>query len=61
MRSIKEEVIDIFMRRDGMTREEAIEEINYISDEINCLDYDEVEDFLLYDYGLEMDYIMAFV
>lgn len=61
MRSAKEEVIDIFMRRDNMTREEAIEEINYISDEINCLDYDEVEDFLLYDYGLEMDYIHAFV
>lgn len=52
----------VLMKRDGMTEEEAREELKYVKEEINdliaCGDYEGVEDLLMYDYGLEMDYIL---
>ena len=51
----------VLMKRDGLTEEEAREEKNYaketIADLVACGYYDEVEDFLIGEYGLEMDYI----
>lgn len=52
----------VLMNRDGMTREEAKAErkrareefYNYIND---GADYDDIEDMLCGDYGLEMDYL----
>jgi len=52
----------VLMKRDGMTEEEARAELEYVKEEINdlvaCGDYEGVEDLLMYDYGLEMDYIL---
>lgn len=56
----------VMMKRDGMTREEAREEREMISDEITSaiesgVSYSEIEDILLYDCGLEMDYIFDLI
>lgn len=58
-------IMKIFMERDGMTKEEAIEEYNILSGEVwSALEdaedlfegSEEVEDILA-DYGLEPDYL----
>lgn len=61
-----EEVIRILMRRDGMTREAAVELCFDTREEIFQAiqageSYDEVEDILMYNLGLEPDYIMNFL
>ena len=60
-----EEVIQILMRRDGLTREEAIEEINEFKQEANILmkkgRFWEVEEFLMDYLSLEPDYLMALI
>lgn len=61
-----EEIIRILMRRDGMTREAAVELCFDTREEIFQAiqageGYDEVEDILMYNLGLEPDYIMNFL
>ena len=55
----------VLMKRDGMTEEEAKEELNYAREEVAELvafeDYEGVEDFLAGEYGLEMDYIFDLI
>lgn len=58
------EVIKILMNRDGLTYEEAREEYEITQEEIleSIADgYGDVEDILLGNLGLEMDYIFAFI
>lgn len=56
----------VLMRRDNMSREEAKRERKRAREEFyrmmdECASYDEVEDMLAGDYGLEMDYIMDLI
>lgn len=58
------EIIKILMNRDGLTYEEAREEYEITQEEIleSIADgYGDVEDILLGNLGLEMDYIFAFI
>lgn len=58
------EVIKILMNRDGLTYEEAREEYEITQEEILesiAGGYGDVEDILLGNLGLEMDYIFAFI
>lgn len=54
-------VVKVLMDRDGLTQEEATNQVNevreMISDAAGCGDYDEVEDIMYSELGLEMDYI----
>lgn len=56
-----EEVITILMRRDGISREEAIEAIEDCRDQINYFcargDYATAEDTIMTELGLEPDYL----
>ena len=57
-------VIKILMDRDGLTYEQAKEEFKATQEEIleSIADgYDDVEDILLGNLGLEMDYIFDFI
>lgn len=59
------EVIKIFMERDGMTKREAVEHFKELRKEVAEIineggSYDEVEDLLLCD-RLEMDYVFYFI
>ena len=57
-------VIKILMDRDGLTYEQAKEEFKATQEEIleSIADgYDDVEDILLCNLGLEMDYIFDFI
>lgn len=58
-----EEIISILMRRDGLTRKEAIREIkNFIADARQAIEEGreyEVEDILASDLGLEPDYLFS--
>ena len=52
----------VLMERDGMTEEEARAETRAVASEIHEAlsiggSYEDIEDILLYDLGLEMDYI----
>lgn len=55
------EIIDILMKRDGVTKEEARnilqETREMINDAIASGNFDEVEDIVYSELGLEMDYI----
>ena len=55
-------VVSILMKRDGYTKEEAIEIVNDCREEMQEAiadgDYDLAEDILACDLGLEPDYIM---
>ena len=55
-----EKVIKIFMDRDGLSRDEAVDQLNeirwLIERALHSGSNDEVEDILM-DYDLEMDYI----
>lgn len=58
-------VIRILMKRDGLTKKEAVEYYKELREEIHeCLKdggrYDEVEDLLMSE-GFEMDYIFEFI
>lgn len=61
----KKEIIEILMRRDDLTREEA--EIVFddvaeqMQDAVDTGDYSLAEEILMYELGLEMDYIYAFI
>lgn len=61
MKSVKQ----ILMERDDMTESEAEELIAYVKEEIEIAaadgDYELVEDIMLGDLGLEMDYIFEFL
>ena len=58
------EVIKVLMNRDGLTYEDAKEEYELVRDDIlesiadGCC---EIEDILLNNLGLEMDYIFDFI
>lgn len=57
-------IIKILMNRDGLTYEEAREEYEITQEEILksiAGGYDDVEDILLNNLGLEMDYIFDFI
>ena len=61
-----EEIIRILMRRDGMTREAAVELCFDTREEIFQAiqageSYEEIEDILMYNLTLEPDYIMNFL
>lgn len=54
-------IVKILMSRDGLTREEAEQQLRYVREMINDAvadgGYDEVEDIMYSELGLEMDYI----
>lgn len=55
-------VVEILMRRNGMTEEEAREEVAYCTELMNEAiadgDFFEAEEIMLYNLGLEPDYII---
>lgn len=55
-----EDIIKILMERDGDTEEEAIDRIEEVKKMMEECDYDpdEVEDIVMENLGLEMDYIL---
>jgi len=58
--------IDVLIDRDGMSREEAEEMVKNTRKEIwdvlaNDGGYNDIEEILMQDYGLEMDYIFDFI
>lgn len=57
-------VVKIFMERDGMTKEEAVDYWREMRKEVNAMieenEYDEVEDLLMSE-GLEMDYVFDLI
>lgn len=60
-----ENIVDIIAERDDMTIDEAIEIVNetkeMIDEAIISVDYTEVEQIMLDQLGLEMDYVYAFI
>lgn len=61
-----EQVIDILVQRDGMTRTEAIDLCETVADQVaekigDPDDYYQIEELLADELGLEMDYIMEFL
>ena len=61
---MKKEIIEILMRRDDLTREEAERVFDDVAeqmqDAVDTGDYSLAEEILMYELGLEMDYIYAF-
>ena len=62
MKTGHDRIIAILMERDELTKEEAREQVEDAVDAINDImesggSYEEAEDVLLEDLGLEMDYI----
>lgn len=66
----KQEIVEILMRRDGITESEAWAIVDECQDEINDIFnnvhaaysmYEAVSDILACDLGLEPDYMMAFI
>lgn len=59
------QIIEILMKRDGLTAKEAKKEYLQVRESIyEALEYggyDEVEEILMCDVGLEMDYIHCFI
>ena len=60
---MKSEVVEILMRRDGLSRREAQERFNEVRDMIQECNFDpfETEDILIEELSLEMDYIFEFL
>ena len=60
---MKSEVVEILMKRDGLSRHEAQEQFNEVRDMIQECNFDpfETEDILIEELGLEMDYIFEFL
>ena len=54
-------IVDILMKRDGLTRDEAEQRVEetreMMNDAVGSGDYEEVEDIMCSELGLEMDYI----
>ena len=58
------ETIRVLMRRDNLSEYEATERFNEVKDIImneSDMSYCDVEDILMYELGLEMDYILDFL
>ena len=59
------EIVNILMKRDGISKSEAISIVQetklMIDDAIEAGDYEAVEDILAEELGLELDYIYAFI
>ena len=53
-------IIEVLMNRDGMTREEAISKFTRVRNEHNWM-YDNPEEVLANEFGLEPDYIWDLV
>ena len=60
---MKSEVVDILMKRDGLSRREAQKQFNEVREMIQGCNFDpvETEDILIEELGLEMDYIFEFL
>ena len=60
---MKNKVVDILMKRDGLSRTEAQEQFNEVREMIQECNFDpvETEDILIEELGLEMDYIFEFL
>ena len=60
---MKSEVVEILMKRDGLSRREAQERFNEVREMIQECNFDpfETEDILIEELGLEMDYIFEFL
>lgn len=61
-----EEIVSILMRRDNMTREDAIDLFLQTEEEIqeaisDGASYDDIQDILEYNLGLEPDYLDYFI
>ena len=58
-------IVKVLMRRDGLTESEAIKEVQYakraITDAISDGDFNLVEEIMMYDLGLEMDYVFDLI
>ena len=56
-------VVEILMKRDGLSRTEAQEQVNEVREMIQECNFDpvETEDILIEELGLEMDYIFEFL
>ena len=56
-------VVEILMKRDGLSRREAQEQFNEVQEMIQECNFDpiETEDILIEELGLEMDYIFEFL
>ena len=54
-------VVSVLMKRDGMTKDEAVRQKNevreMILDALENEEYDDIEDIMYGELGLEMDYI----
>lgn len=61
----KEDIVKILMDRDDCTEKEAWDIVNETQNQINDVlvlgDTSEVEDILMYELGLELDYVYAFL
>ena len=60
---MKSEIVEILMKRDGLSRREAQERFNEVQEMIQGCNFDpiETEDILIEELGLEMDYIFEFL
>ena len=60
---MKSEVVEILMKRDGLSRREAQDRFNEVKDMIHGCNFApvETEDILIEELGLEMDYIFEFL
>lgn len=60
---MKSEVVEILMKRDGLSRGEAQDRFNEVREMIQECNFDpfETEDILIEELGLEMDYIFEFL
>lgn len=60
---MKSEVVEILMKRDGLSRREAQDRFNEVREMIQECNFDpfETEDILIEELGLEMDYIFEFL
>lgn len=60
---MKNKVVDILMKRDGLSRTEAQKQFNEVREMIQECNFDpfETEDILIEELGLEMDYIFEFL
>ncbi len=61
----KEKIVDILMRRDGLTREAAWSELEYVRSElmeaVEGRSGEDPEDVLVYELGLEPDYLFDII
>lgn len=60
---MKSEVVEILMKRDGLSHGEAQDRFNEVREMIQECNFDpfETEDILIEELGLEMDYIFEFM